>query len=301
VKRFHPSDENVLNRFGARLLNVLTLGRLEPGPPPGHWRSQALGVRQDNHLFNEILVPVSGAESGWFALEQAFVIARREEGRLFGLHVVASEELRESQVALEVQAEFNRRCLQAGIQGRLVISTGDISREICSRARWTDLVVANLAYPPAAQFRARLESGFREMIERCPGPLLAAPQTATGLSSALLAYDGSPKAREALFIATYLAGEWQIPLTVVEALTDPADIPQFIPDAQDYLEQHHVSAHYVAESGPVGEVILKVAEQRQAELLIVGGYGRSPVLEVMLGSTVDHLLRESNRPMLICR
>jgi nucleotide-binding universal stress UspA family protein len=33
----------------------------------------------------------------------------------------------------------------------------------------------------------------------------------------------------------------------------------------------------------------------------MGGYGYSPLLEVMLGSTVDQVLRESSLPTLICR
>jgi len=33
----------------------------------------------------------------------------------------------------------------------------------------------------------------------------------------------------------------------------------------------------------------------------MGGYGLSPVLEVVLGSGVDQVLRTSRQPMLICR
>jgi hypothetical protein len=33
----------------------------------------------------------------------------------------------------------------------------------------------------------------------------------------------------------------------------------------------------------------------------MGGFGWQPVMRVMLGSTVEHMLREFKRPMLICR
>jgi nucleotide-binding universal stress UspA family protein len=62
-----------------------------------------------------------------------------------------------------------------------------------------------------------------------------------------------------------------------------------------------VQAVFVKESGPVAEAILKTADEHQSDLIIMGGYGLSPVLEVVLGSTVDHVLRASRRPMLICR
>jgi nucleotide-binding universal stress UspA family protein len=34
---------------------------------------------------------------------------------------------------------------------------------------------------------------------------------------------------------------------------------------------------------------------------VMGGYGFGPMLEVVLGSTVDEVLRTSRRPVLICR
>jgi nucleotide-binding universal stress UspA family protein len=43
------------------------------------------------------------------------------------------------------------------------------------------------------------------------------------------------------------------------------------------------------------------AEERGCDLIIMGGYGFNPVLEVVLGSAVDEVLRTSRRPMLICR
>jgi nucleotide-binding universal stress UspA family protein len=34
---------------------------------------------------------------------------------------------------------------------------------------------------------------------------------------------------------------------------------------------------------------------------LMGGYGHSPVLEVVLGSVVDTVLRASQQPVLVCR
>jgi nucleotide-binding universal stress UspA family protein len=57
----------------------------------------------------------------------------------------------------------------------------------------------------------------------------------------------------------------------------------------------------VEERGPVGEVILRTAQAYDSELIVMGGYGFSPVLEIVLGSAVDQVLRESRQPVLICR
>src|SRR6185369_13856485 len=117
-----------------------------------------------------------------------------------GLHVVPGEAERASPAAQSVRAEFDRRCQAAGISGNLAIEVGEVAPKICELAALTDLVVLNLAYPPAPEPLAKLGSGFRNVILHCPRPVLAVPQYRTLPGKALLAYDGSPKAEEALFV-----------------------------------------------------------------------------------------------------
>jgi nucleotide-binding universal stress UspA family protein len=164
-----------------------------------------------------------------------------------------------------------------------------------------DLIVTNLAYPPPPQRLARLDSGFRDLIQRCPRPILAVPQSVSTIERALLAYDGSPKAEEALFVATYLAGRWQIPLVVLTVMDSSRTGVKTSDRAREYLEAHGVQAAYVLQTGQVAEAVLKTCEEHQCDLLLMGGYGYNPVLEVVLGSAVDQVLRESRKPMLICR
>ncbi|MBL7063451.1 MAG: universal stress protein [Anaerolineae bacterium] len=299
--RFSPRPRRVVARVGERILDAVTPDEFEAGPAPGQWRREQLAARRDDRLFADILVPVSGEEVGWQAVEQALVVARREGGRLRGLHIVPSETQKDSEEAQAVQAEFNRRCEASGVQGNLAIVVGGVARQICERARWADLVVVNLAHPPAPQPVARLSSGFRTLIRRCARPVLAVPGASSHLDRALLSYDGSPKANEALFVATYLAGRWDIPLVVVTVMERGRATLETLEHAQGYLETRGVQATFVKESGPVAEAILKTAQVHESNLIIMGGYGFSPVLEVVVGSAVDQVLRESRQPMLICR
>jgi nucleotide-binding universal stress UspA family protein len=299
--QFSPRPQRVVARVGEKILDAVTPDEFEAGPPPGQWRGEQLEACQYDRLFADILVPVSGHETGWHALGQAMEVARREGARLRGLHVVPSEVQRDSEGALAVQAEFNRRCEVAGIPGELAIEVGGVARKICERVRWTDLAVVHLAHPPASQPVARLSSGFRTLIRRCPRPVLAVPRASSHLSRALLAYDGSPKADEALFVATYLSCRWDIALVVVTVIETGRTTMETLAQAQKYLETHGVRATFVKESGSVAEAILKTAEEHESDLIIMGGYGLSPVLEVVLGSGVDQVLRTSRQPMLICR
>ncbi len=299
--RFSPRRQRVVARVSEKLLDAVTPDELEAGPRPGQWRKERLATRQHDRLFADILVAVNGEEAGWYALEQALEVARREGARLHGLHVVPSEKQRNSEAAQAVQAEFNRRCEEAGVPGRLALEIGKVPRRICERARWNDLVVLSLSYPPAPQPIARLGSGLSTLLRRCPRPVLAVPESSSHLARVLLAYDGSPKADEALFVATYLSGRWNIPLTVVTVIEMGRTTSDTLARAQKYLETHGVQAAFVKESGPVAEAILKTAEEHQSDLIVMGGYGFRPVLEVVVGSAVDQILRASRRPVLICR
>lgn len=297
IHRFSPQKSAA--RVGEKLRDWLTPDELEAGPPPGEWRRVWLTGRQDERLFSDLLVPISGRDTSWAALAQAIEIARREGSRLRGLHVVGSEA--EKAAAVPIQAEFTRRCAEAGIPGNLVVEVGEITRTICDRSGWTDLVVVHLAYPPGPQPAARLSSGFSTLVRRCPRPILAVPEAVAPLKRALLAYDGSPKAEEALFVATYLAGHWGLALTVLTVAESERTSAATLARAQEYLAAHEVTVEGLQRSGPVAETILQTARERDSHLLIVGGYGFNPVLEVVLGSVVDALLRASRRPVLICR
>lgn len=301
INQYSPRLENLIARLGTRLLDAITPDPLESGPLPGQWRRERLATRRDDRLLENILVPLSGEARSWSALEQATVIARREDGRLFGLHVVSTEAKKESKTTQQVKAEFDRRCEAAGVSGELAVVVGDVAHQICERSRWCDLVVADLAHPPGLQPIAKLGSRFRTLIRRCPRPVLAVvPGVFSELSRALLAYDGSPKAKEALFVATYLAGQWHIPLVVLTVLEDNSS-EETTKYAREYLASHGVKATFLLERGSVGQVILETTEAHESNLILMGGYGFNPVLEVVLGSAVDQVLRESCKPMLICR
>jgi nucleotide-binding universal stress UspA family protein len=71
--------------------------------------------------------------------------------------------------------------------------------------------------------------------------------------------------------------------------------------AERYLERHGIGASYIEKRGSVGQVILEAAAESESDLIVMGGYGFDPVLEIVLGSAVDQVLRESRLPVLICR
>jgi nucleotide-binding universal stress UspA family protein len=273
----------------------------EAGPPPGEWRRAKPASPEEASLFPDLLVPVNGRDDGWNALDQAILIAGKEEAAIHGLHVVPTRSAMNGAAAMAVKQEFDARCQRAGVEGQLTLARGTVANLICERARWVDLLVVNLAYPPAPQPLARLSSGFRNLIRRCPTPILAVPGVISPMESALVAFDGSPKSSEALFIAAYLALKWTIPLAAVTVIDEDEVTNETLDAARAYLESRGVQASYLAERGDVADAVLRSADQLGSNLIIMGGYGQGPVLEVVLGSSIDQVLRRSRQPILICR
>ena len=185
--------------------------------------------------------------------------------------------------------------------GLLSVTVGNIAQIITERSRWTDLNIIRLAHAPPLKLIPRLSSGFRVLIRRCLSPILAVPGPVTELKRLLLAFDNSPKANEALYVATYLADRWVMDLTVISTMKTPDKVTEAINQAKQYLESHQVQATYIQECGDAAELILKTARERDANLIVMGGYGSSLVVEAFAGSTVDRVLANTTRPVLICK
>jgi nucleotide-binding universal stress UspA family protein len=283
-----------------RRLDAILPEDLAAGPPPGRWREEKLADRYTGSLFGRVLVALDGSEAGWHALEQALHLARLEEGQVIGLHVVGSEEAKQSSQAAEVAAEFDRRRQAAGVPGQLAVEAAPDgpARRIAERSRLADLVVVSLQHPPMP---FRLGSGFRSVLQRSARPVLAVPQARLSLQRVLLAFDGSPRSHDALFVATYLAERHRTELTVLTIADGATAGDSRLETARKYLEWHEVGATYVRLAGAPEDRLLETAEELQPDLLLMGGYAVHPVLEVVVGSAVDHALRNWRGPVLVCR
>lgn len=293
----------------SRLIGAVIPDELAAGPKPGIWREERLEPLVPEHIFNDILVALGDDESHWQALEQALVVAGRANGRLLGVTIARPEAdlspAEQSEQAARIQLlkdKFHWRCGEWGVRGEFAVDEGSVSQALLRRAPWADLVVFSLRYPPGPKLTDRLRSGLTPLLQRCPRPILAVPAGANSqLDRMLLAYDGSPKAEEALFVATYRAARYHFSLVVLVVVNErvPADTADH---ARQYLEAHGVEAEIVVQvAEKVGPVILETAVAHDSNLLIMGGFGRQPFWRIVMGSLVDEMLQTFPQPILICR
>jgi nucleotide-binding universal stress UspA family protein len=301
IQKRSPRPKRILDRLGARVRSALTPAVLESGPSPGRWREERGSPRREDLLFADILVPLSGDERSWMALDQAALIAVREGARLYGLHALPEGGAPEEGDCQAFRSRFEDHCREAGIEGGLHFVSGAVAAAICDRARWNDLIVLQISYPPPAEPLSRMGSGLRNVIRRCPRPVLTVPARPSQMGQLLLAYDSSPKAREALYVATYFSRGWGSQLTVLHVDENGRAKRDALAEARAYIESHSLSAIYESKEGEAGEAILSLAASRNCDLILMGGYGSSPAVELVIGSAVDQVLRESEIPVLICR
>jgi len=196
---------------------------------------------------------------------------------------------------------FNERLHQSGVAGKLVFEQGKIAETILNRAQVNDLIVLKLSHPIRPEFISRLKSGMRTIIRQSTRPILVVRDKVSTMHHLMLAYDGSPKGEEALFIGKYLGQKYNkhISLLVVCDKEDRGN--ELMGKAKEYLGEICVSSIMRKATNGVSQTILEAAKEKGADMLLIGGYGFPPLLEVFFGSTVDDVLRGTQIPVLICQ
>jgi nucleotide-binding universal stress UspA family protein len=134
----------------------------------------------------------------------------------------------------------------------------------------------------------------------------------------LVATDFSELGRAAVTAALELARAWNARVDVLHVFTLSAQ-----PDASGYtakqMKQHEDNARAdlsrvadeVAAAGQLGEALLRMgpaadgvllaADERAADLIVVGSHGRSGLARLVLGSTAENVLRRAKVPVLIVK
>jgi nucleotide-binding universal stress UspA family protein len=300
-ERHGQDSQSLLNRFRALVRKIIP-DNLESGPPPGTWRKRLARKLVLQHLFNDLIIALDDSENAWNALDMGIQISHLENSQLHGLHIHPEEAGGESNDHNQLQDAYFQRCQLADIkQFDFRIASGEVGKILCDQARFADLVILPLNHPPGNKAIERLSSGLITMIRNCPGPILVVPAPPAGLGSILLAYDGSIKSKEAMYIAAYFGSQHGSRLSVLTSSVGLVKNKEIQKQAEQYLSQFPITTDYFLREGPVSKEISDLEADREIDLVMVGGYGGNVLRDVVLGSTVDEVLREIRLPVLICR
>jgi nucleotide-binding universal stress UspA family protein len=101
--------------------------------------------------------------------------------------------------------------------------------------------------------------------------------------------------------AAELVAALGVPLTVLHVGKDDAAAARVLDEARRYLTTRRIQAEYVTQPGHANEVILGTMAAGDHDLLVIGAYGHSRIIEMVLGSTTEYVLRNASAPVFLCR
>ena len=138
----------------------------------------------------------------------------------------------------------------------------------------------------------------------------------------LIAVDGSDHSRRAIEAAARLARQMQsaqvVLLNVADAMVFYGELPPFDLEAVERAQRQHqeqLLAEALAHAracglqqvqtqsavGPAAHEILRVADERGADQIVMGTHGRGAVGSLLLGSVTQRVVHQAKVPVLLVR
>jgi nucleotide-binding universal stress UspA family protein len=281
-----------------------------------------------------VLIPLFGSEIDSICLRAGLAVAQRFGAHAEGMFVridptdvipaigegvspaiviqltqaMAEEMARQSEAA---RAAFEVACQESGIalahgpghgaaSARWIELTGRRDEMIPSRARVSDLTVLARPHEEAPP---ELNAVLEATLFGAGRPLLVVPPGGArefGRTIAIAWNGGTEAARAVGWALPFLDSAGAAHCLTAQTRRTRADVAV---DLTDYLEWRGIACerHAVAaaEGEPVAAALLRIASEIGADLLVMGGYGRTRLSELVLGGVTRHVLAEAELPVLI--
>jgi nucleotide-binding universal stress UspA family protein len=278
-------------------------------------------------MIKTILVGLDGSEHARTAIRYALWLGERFGATVVGLHVVDivsiegsffhdisgslgfepyldfSSKMREvlHERGKALLQQFAAEAAKSGVRSDTVLAMGVVANEIADQARTADLVVIGHR-GVNEKFSTGLLGGTAESVTRkCPKPVFVSTAELAPVTRPLLAYDGSQRAAAAMHAAAEFCVALSLPLTVITVAKEPDAGERIVSDARKYLASYNLTSSCEVHSGNAPEQILAAIKQQGFDLLFIGAYGHSRILEMVLGSTTEYVLRNAPCPVFLNR
>lgn len=275
--------------------------------------------------YRSLLVHLDDAPTCAARVQQAIALAKLMQAHLVGL---APTGLLRMPLALEAAAAlesfntmawdllleqaqstaqaFRQACAEAGLKScEAVVDTADVAESLVRHAHCSDLVILGQSDPERAG-HAQRRSASEQVLMHSARPGLILPYAWTGGSlgrRALVAWDDSREAARALADALPLLRRAE-QVQVLSWRESPLDEPLAarLSALQQWLMWQGVTAEVHEQTGgtqAVGELLLSRAADLDADLIVMGAYGRARWTERILGGATRGMLDAMTMPVLM--
>jgi len=278
-------------------------------------------------MIKNILVPLDGSEHSKAALEYGIWLCEKFDGTLIGQHIIDtisiegsffhdisgslgfepyldfSTKMREvleerGKVILE---DFSARCQRRGIRCQTRLDMGLIANEICERSKLADLVVIGHRGINEEFSTGLLGKTAETVTRKCPRPVFVSTKNFKPIGKPLLAYDGSQRASSAMESAAEFCSSLRLPLAVLTVAKEEKLAEALLQQARSYLSSYSVEVEYEIARGYPEQKIIEYLVHFGYDLLFIGAYGHRRIIEMVLGSTTEYVLRNSPCPVFLNR
>jgi nucleotide-binding universal stress UspA family protein len=277
-------------------------------------------------MIQKILVGIDGSAEGEVALQYGVALAKTFRAELHGVHVVdivqvESPLLHDLAGAIGVAPQLHlttlmRENLESRGQQLLVqfrqtceaehimcvdhLVTGVVPTEITRMARDVDIVLLGRGGMHTRLSKALLGSVVETVVRAGVKPTMVSPAHYAEIRQPLLATDGSPPAMAALATATMFVRQFDLPLAVVYCTSGTKRRETFLDDIEAQLIAAGVTCTVEVYQGNAHEDLVHYVRDRHHDLLFMGAFGQRRIIEWVLGSTTQYLLRTSTVPLVLC-
>jgi nucleotide-binding universal stress UspA family protein len=274
-------------------------------------------------MFTSLLVGLDGSIQAQVALAQAIRIGQRFRARILLAHVFRAEALRSggstgpawmewsSEGGMPTENELQRAALEmlrdgagavtrAGLEVETVSRTGDVVDVLRQLAENVGVVVVGKvgvrgAMNPVAS--DALGPDTRELIRRCPRPVLITGSAPTAMDRVLVAYAGGPASEGALAYAARFAGITGAHLDVVHVGVNPEDGRQALARASGALSITPLDFELHLLEGNLDVAVNEALKRFGSNALFVGAHREEQGWLVPSHTTT--ILRATDIPVLV--
>ncbi len=287
-------------------------------------------------MYDTIVVGYDESESSKAALKEASLRVKSHDGKLYLVHAVYFDQEEFAILPSQMEKRFDMGthvCLQAKkeLQSQLGLN-GSVESFVCegeppevlidiAQGKKADLIALG-TYGRKGLKRLLMGSVTADVILNSPCDVLVVKRPCSrctgNYTSILLPFDGSAFSRKALIRTAELSKTDGAQVTILYVIPRYEEMMEFfrtesirnslhqeaekiVGEAKKIASEMGIDVQAEVREGYAAEEIIKAAEKRESDLIVMGTYGWKGMSKAIMGSTTNRVITHANCPILVVK
>jgi nucleotide-binding universal stress UspA family protein len=287
-------------------------------------------------MYNSIVVGYDESESSKAALKEASLRVKNHNGKLYLVHAVYFDQEEFAILPSQMEKRFELgahvcKLAKQDLQAQFGLN-GSVESFVCegeppdvlidiARSKKADLIALG-TYGRKGLKRLLMGSVTSEVILNAPCDVLVVKRpcgACTGnYTSILLPFDGSVFSRKALIRTAELSKTDGARVTILYVIPRYEEMVEFfrtdsirnslyqeaekvVNEAKKLASETGIVVQAEVREGYAADEIIKTAEKRESDLIVMGTYGWKGMSKAIMGSTTNRVIAHANCPILVVK